>query len=228
MTSEAQDISRAVVCWLEYMSLTGMSGLFSEASLAVPIAEFLSRKHGDEIKSEVAHPQFDKGSKGRPRQIDFVREAKGKNRWHAAFECKFQKSSLPDVINDVCRLLCLSQDNGIPCSDRYFVFARKLGETKQLFDKEINVGSARQSAFHKILLQQEINRDENNSFKISDLHQKQQDAFKKFSKEYNAQLPSQIVTKLCGFSQGLEYACAIWRISSEKGSKLLTLGDDPN
>ena len=226
MTSEAQDICRAVVCWLEYKSLTGMSGLFSEASLAVPIAEFLSRKHGNEIKSEVPHPLFDIGSKGRPRQIDFVREARGEKRWHAAFECKFQNDSLSDVISDVCRLLCLSQVNGIPCGDRYFVFARKLGEDNLLFSHGSYVEGSKMSRFEKILMHSKGDLDTKNSFKIDELNKKQKNAFEAFAKKYKVPLPSQIVTKLCGLSQGEDYACAIWRISSEKGSKLLDLGEN--
>ena len=228
MTSEIQDMSRAVVCWLEYKSLTGMNGIFSEASLAVPIAEFLSRKYHNEIKSEVRHPTFDKKSDGRPRQIDFVREAKGEKRWHAAYECKFENSSLLDIISDVCRLLCLSQDKGIPCNDRYFIFARKLGEANLLFDRESNVEGSRKSRFERILLQSKDDLNKKNSFKISDLNEKQKKAFEFFAKKYKCQLPSQIVTKLCGWSQGSEYACGIWRISSEQGSKLLTFGDDAN
>lgn len=227
MTSEIQDMSRAVVCWLEYKSLTGMSGLFSEASLAVPIAEFLSRKHGNEIKSEVAHPLFDTGAAGRPRQLDFVREAKGENKWHAAFECKFQNGSLTDVVNDVCRLLCLSQVKAFTCSNRYFIFARKLGGANLLLDSDLNIGAGRQNAFDKIFLQQETDIDQKNSFKIVDLHSRQRDAFAGFAKKYKKPLPSKIVTKLCGMSQGLEYACAIWRITSEKGSELVTFDEKP-
>jgi hypothetical protein len=219
MTSEPQDISRAVVCWLEYKSLTGMNGLFSEASLAVPISEFLSRRHGGQIKSEVAHPLFASQSRGRPRQIDFVREANGNKTWLSAYECKFQNISLSDIINDICRLICLSLPGGIKCKDRYFIFARKLGEANILIDKEINIGKARLSTFDKILLQQEVYIGQKNSFKIRELHQNQQDVFNRFSKEYGVNLPSQMVTKLCGMSRGLEYACAIWRISSESGSR---------
>ena len=68
---DLSNLCRAVVYWLNYKHLTGLENLFSEASLTLPIAEFLTTKHVPQLRAEVNHPRF-KAVFGRPRQIDFV------------------------------------------------------------------------------------------------------------------------------------------------------------
>jgi hypothetical protein len=104
------DVSKlfpAVAYWLNYKNLTGMNDLFSEASLTVPIAEYLSRKHIHFLRSEVTHPTF-RYVKGRPRQIDFVGTDK-RDRWSFAIEAKFFPISFQEAMNDVGRLLVLDK-----------------------------------------------------------------------------------------------------------------------
>lgn len=223
MKSEAQEISEAVASWLHYKSLTGLKGLLKESSMAVPIAEYLSTRHGREVESEKPHPLFNSGGKGRPKQIDFVRVKHGEKSWHAAYETKFQTQSFDLIINDVCRLLCLSQDLNIGNPNRFLIYASQAEKDTPFLDNKFNTGDGRRvSYFEGILPLKAVGEKLNTcAFRIAELHEKQQITFKKFMKEQDVKLPSKISIKIEGFYETGGYLCATWRILAQKGSKLI-------
>jgi len=224
MVTEAQELSEAVTYWLHNKSLTGLGGLLNEASMAVPIAEYLAARYRKEVESEKAHPSFPDGGRGRPKQIDFVRVKHGDATWHAAYECKFQKPDFYAIAGDICRLVCLAQNRDIVGTpDRYFVFAAKLNGKGQLLEKGINTGfGQRKSYFDGVLPMGQDNVNGKQTFEIKKLQKKQLAPFVKFAEENNILLPSKIVTKLSGWTQSSKYGCAVWKISSARGSTLLT------
>jgi len=226
MTSEAQEISEAVASWLHYKSLTGLRGLFTESSMAVPIAEYLSSRYGSEVETEKAHPLFDNGKKGRPKQIDFVRVRRGDRTWDAVYECKFQRPDFKNIVGDLCRLACLAQADGIGRPTRYFVFAGKPGPKGMPLEKSFNTGDgSRSSYFDGILRRDESFVSIEFAFSIRDLHPKQFEVFKGFAENNQVSLPSRIVTKLSGWSKTSKYVCAVWQIKSAQGSKLRSAGE---
>lgn len=225
MSTDPQVIANAVVSWLNYKNLTGLKGLFTEAAIGIPIAELLSTKYGQEIESERKHPVFD-SAKGRPRQIDFVRVKRDKLTWYAAYECKFMRISFEGIVSDLCRLLCLNQAKGIGKPEKYFIFAGKLGRDDELLKCEINTGDgSRIPAFKDILALGSCGKkgvDCKKSFRPIDLHPKQRQAFQTFARDYKVSLPSKIVTNLEGWCIHLEFGCAVWRVTAESGSRLLS------
>ena len=200
----------------------GLGGVFTEASMAVPIGEYLATKYGSEVQSEVAHPLFDVGRRGRPKQLDFVRKKRGEHAWHAAYESKFQHAGFKGIIEDLCRLVCLAQAEGIGRPRRYFIFAAETSPGSALLDNSFNTGDGNRIRYFDKILKREEGEDEPGSFGILELHEKQVAVFKSFSEANDVKLPSRMITKLAGFSRNTRYTCAAWDVTAVSGSKLLS------
>lgn len=219
MATEPQEICETVAGWFAYKSHTGLSQLFSEASLTVPIGEYLSTKHQGEVQSEKAHPLFKKSGRGRPKQIDFVRLKRGSDIWHAAYECKLLPSTVSRIVEDICRLTCLTQASCVGTPNRYLVVAGTASRFKELRDTKINAGqNSRICAYDGVL---SFSRSQPTRNKLRTLHRSQKRYFSDFAKKYEARLPSAIKTDLCGEANYERYGCWIWRISAVQGCKLL-------
>src|SRR5450759_3100826 len=80
-------LTRAVSSWLAYKHLTGLAGLLNEASLSVPIAEFLTHNTRYNIVGQENHPNFPGRGVGRKRQLDFVAKTAAES-WVFVIETK--------------------------------------------------------------------------------------------------------------------------------------------
>jgi hypothetical protein len=230
MPTEQQELAEAVAAWLHYKSLTGLSGLLTEASMTLPIAEYLYSKHRSEIHGEREHPLFAKGARGRPKQVDFVRLRRGDKTSFAAYECKFRTTNQELIVADICRLVCLAQcRDKIGSPERYFILSNKLRKGSRLLDTMSNTGEgSRFSFFGNLLLEgRKKSSFEANSFKLLDLEPRQKEIFQRFAKKNNVALPSIIVSQLVGWAVTGDDACGIWRITQERGS-VMTSADDLN
>ena len=202
-----------------------MSNLLNESSMTVPIAEYLAAKYGREVQSEKDHPYF-ASEHGRPKQIDFVREKRGSENWHAAYECKFQTQSFHSIVNDICRLALLAQVAGVGSPHRYFIYAAKIAEDDTVLSNRFNTGCGdRLPYFDPIFLREADDVGESNEFYLRNLHRKQLEAFRSFAKTNRVALPSGLKTTLVGWSATRSYKCLIWRITSLQGSVLLKRKD---
>jgi hypothetical protein len=108
-SKQFSQLTRAVVAWVTYKSLTGLAGLLTEASLSVPIVELLSHKQKHRIKREVTHPGFFVGGIGRPKQIDFVIKRANGEGWLHVLETKKLPLSGQALVNDLLRLALLKK-----------------------------------------------------------------------------------------------------------------------
>lgn len=227
MKSEAQELSEAVASWLHYKSKVGLQQLLNEASMAVPIAEFLAARHGRDVQSEVAHPFFSQGGLGRPRQIDFVRSQRGNdNVWHSAYETKYQTKDFSAIMSDVCRLVCLAQAAGVGNPNRYFVYAAETPETGGILENEFNTGQGGRTPYYKGLLYKTKKQlGKNQTFSIQNLEERQKSAFREFSKRYCVKIPSSMKIELTGFFRAGGYCCAVWQVWAAQGSKLIQASD---
>lgn len=223
MPTEMQELSETVASWLLYKSFTGLRNVLSEASLAVPIGEFLASKHGREVIAEENHPVFRNGGRGRPWQLDFVRMRRGDRNWHSAYETKFSNLSFASIVRDIARLLCLSQADGIGNPDRFLIIADSFSETIPFLSLNINnPGGPRINAFEGIL---SVNNNVGEQVKIFDLRnlsEGQKAPFMEFVNNSGVRLPSTIRTELVGLSDSNKrFVCGIWRISARQGHGLL-------
>jgi hypothetical protein len=135
------NLSSAVTYWLNYKKLTGLDDLFSEASLVVPIAEFLTTKSVPKLRSEITHPTF------KSRRVDFVSYSKH-GRWTFVIEAKYLPSTPQSMVNDLARLLLLDKDN----CERFMVIGLPVEpdvESKQAFTLMMNIGSKRVNMLRK-------------------------------------------------------------------------------
>jgi hypothetical protein len=229
--TETQELCDAVASWLCYKSLTGLKSHLHEAMMGVPIAEYLSTKHGKEIESEVKHPVLDTGGKGRPKQVDFVRRKKRGGDWHAVYECKYQTDTPIRLISDIGRLLTLRQSSTSESSmvksvgnpKRYFVFAGERDSIDRPLDRKINMGKdGHKSVFEGILLRRVTDLNDIKRVNLNSLNDAQTELFRSFAKSNTVLLPSVFLTRLKGIAISAKYSCAVWEISSAKGSKLLS------
>jgi hypothetical protein len=141
---DLSEICGAVAYWLNYKNLTGLSGLFSEASLTVPIAEYLKTKRVHSLMTEVNHPGYSH-SFGRPRQIDFV-ALKRNGGWSFAIEVKFFPTPIQQVVNDIGRLLVLNK----PGCEKFFVMAGPSGNKgEKSFQININIDHKRKNVMRR-------------------------------------------------------------------------------
>jgi len=94
-------LTRAVSSWLAYKHLTGLAGLLNEASLSVPISEFLTHNAtGYEILGQEKHSNFP----DQDRRLDFVAKRK---RWVFVIETKSLPFGRQEFIDDLSRLALL-------------------------------------------------------------------------------------------------------------------------
>jgi len=221
--SEAQEISETVASWFHYKSLTGLNGLLKESSMAVPIAEYLASKHGREVESEKAHPLFNSGGQGRPKQIDFVRVKHGDRTWHSAYETKFKTRNFDLIIGDLCRLLCLAQAVDVGNPGRFLIYAVKLEGDGAILDNKFNPGGHNRISYFENILPRPntVGKNKDCVFKINELHAKQRSSFRKFAKSHKVELPSSVRVKLSGSFESGGFSCAVWQIWAQKGSTLL-------
>jgi len=223
VTAEPQELAETVSSWLTYKSRTGLGGLLTEAALALPIGEYLSTKYKGEVEAEKDHPLFRNSSRGRPRQVDFVRRRHGRGSWHAAYECKFDNFSLSAVVNDLLRLACLVQAPGLGALTRYFVAAGKDHNDGRLPLTGVNSGKGRRITALEGILSDNIGEVEGKAtIRIQNLPDPQRKVFREFTSAYGVKIPSIIITQLVGWCVTPGFLCGVWKVKAANGSVLLS------
>jgi hypothetical protein len=230
MASETQELSEAIVSWLTYKNHTGLKGLLREGSLSIPIAEFLSSGDRRNLKPEVTHPRFRNDRKGRPVQLDFVRLREGEATWYAAYESKFGSPSFSAIVEDICRLACLSGCPEINVGNRYLVIADTYRDPDSFLSIRVNAGGGRIHALDGILHRTSDNFEEELRFDVLALHDRQKVAFEEFARSYaNSDdepiVPQHIRTRLVGLSRSSSFICGVWRVSLVQNTRWLACKD---
>jgi hypothetical protein len=212
------NLSPAVTYWLNYKALTGLDDLFSEASMVVPIAEFLKTKSVPKLRSEINHPRF-KSRRGRPRQLDFVGYSKHGN-WAFVIEAKYLPSTMQSIVNDLSRLLLLDKDN----CERFIVIGLPIeGDTDQAFKITMNVGSKRVNVLRKFFSRI---KDAEQITHIDKLEPEISRLFRNFMQDYSVDnMPNAFQTKCVRFRRTGEFATGMWRVSARKGTGSISKSD---
>lgn len=205
------NLSAAVTYWLNYKKLTGLDDLFSEASMVVPIAEFLKTKSIPKLRSESNHPKF-KSPRGRPRQLDFVGYSKHGN-WAFVIEAKYLPATMQSIVNDLARLLLLDKNN----CERFIIIGLPIdGDPKQAFKLTMNVGHK-----HVNVLQRFFSRtkDAERIIHINKIETEISKLFRNFMKDYHVDdMPNAFQTKCVRYRRTGEFATGMWRVSARKGT----------
>ena len=214
------NLSRAVTYWLNYKKLTGLEDLFSEASLVVPIAEFLKTKNVPKLRAEVNHPIF-KSRRGRPRQVDFVGYSR-KGRWTFVIEAKYLPSTMQAMVNDLGRLLFLDKDN----CERFMVIGLPREEGKGI-DEAFRIGAEvagrRVNALERIFCRK---KDKERIVNIRNEPTEISNLFKNFMDDYSVEeMPNAFQTKCLNFTTTKFFAAGMWRISARRGTGTISVSD---
>jgi hypothetical protein len=208
------NLSSAVTYWLNYKKLTGLDDLFSEASLVVPIAEFLKTKNVP-LRSEITHPRF------KSRRVDFVGYSKH-GRWTFVIEAKYLPCTPQLIVNDLARLLLLDKDN----CERFMVIGLLVeGEVKsdQAFKLTMNVASRRVNMLRKFFKRK---WDAEQVIHINKLEPEISKLFRNFMEDYDVEdMPNAFQTKCVRFRRTGEFATGMWRVSARKGTGSISKSD---
>jgi hypothetical protein len=204
-------ICPAVAYWLNYKNLTGLSGLFSEASLTVPMAEYLKTKQVHHLRPEVIHPSFER-IKGRPRQIDFVGMDQY-GHWSFAIEAKFFPSQIQQVINDICRLLVLQ----MPRCEKFLLIAGPGGPGhKNCLKIEMNIDHRRVNVMTRFFSHK---RGELKVVKLAEQPIKIRNLFYTFLTDYKLEkMPNAFQITCVDFYRSKQFAVGIWRVGLRRGT----------
>jgi hypothetical protein len=140
--AETQSLANATCCWLAYKSLTGFHSMLSEATLALPIAEFLASRTSWILTSELSYkhlagpnvlPDFWCDFAGRRKSgegTQFILEAKFLKRdakgASAGIAADFIRLSLPPGLRLKRYFLLAGQSKFFPKSDAGFLFGKNL------------------------------------------------------------------------------------------------------
>lgn len=209
------NLSSAVTYWLNYKKLTGLDDLFSEASLVVPIAEFLTTKSVPQLRSEITHPIF------KSRRVDFVGYSKH-GRWIFVIEAKYLPSTPQSIANDLARLLLLDKDN----CERFMVIGLPVEpdvEPKQAFTLTMNVGRRRINMLRKFFSR---TKNAEQVVHINKLELEIAKLFRKFMDDYDVDnMPNAFQTKCVRFRRTGEFATGMWRVSARKGTGSINKSD---
>jgi len=222
-------LTRAVSSWLAYKHLTGLAGLLNEASLSVPIAEFLTHRTTYNIVGQENHPNFPGKGVGRKRQLDFV--AKTAKRWAFVIETKALPLERQGFIDDLLRLALLNK----PGVHRYFLVAGELtsadwkylkskrnkakgkinGALRVPFRLLINVPQSRRKDLVSLLLRRDYREKTVDLKKIGKYTKKY---ISKFQRRYNRdKLPGQYITKLISWNRKNRFIAVIWEVKINPG-----------
>ena len=159
---ETRELANATCCWLAYKGLTGFQGMLSEATLSLPIAEFLTSRTAWLLQSELPYQKlpgakelpefwcdFAGVRKGGNAEVKFILEAKylktKAENMRRQIAADFVRLSLPPGKNLKRYFLLAGQSHHFPQSDAEFLF------DKRLFGMELNNG-------HYIQPRQEITK----------------------------------------------------------------------
>jgi hypothetical protein len=208
------NLSSAVTYWLNYKRLTGLDDLFSEASLVVPIAEFLTTKSVPKLRSEITHPTF------RSRRVDFVGYSKH-GRWTFVIEAKYLPSTAQSIVNDLARLLLLDKDN----CERFMVIGLPVvaDDVKSSFTLNMHIGRKRVNMLGKLFRRK---TDTEQIIHINKLEPEILELFRKFMEDYDVdEMPNAFQTKCVRFRRTGEFATGMWRISARKGTGSINKSD---
>lgn len=211
-----QDVCEAVSSWLSYKSLTGLRSLINESSIKVPISEFLSTNSKLTIQAEVPHPKFRTGGRGRPKQIDYVIKGKG-NRWDEVYETKYHPDTPQRVIDDLCRLICLSHNGALGNPRRYFLFAGRLQDGSADLSQKVQIGGGKVELFSNMLLMSSQDVGTKVVVEPETLEAKRRNMFASFCEEYDIELPTKFESVLCGRANAGRYIVYLWRLSQRRG-----------
>jgi hypothetical protein len=224
-------LTRAVSSWLSYKTLTGLEGLINEASLSVPIAEFLTHNTKYEILGQEDHPQFGN------RKLDFVAKKRGSDSWVFAVETKSLPLGDPQrFVDDILRLALLNR----PGVRRYFLVAGKLSEAdwkrlKVERDKAKGkvTGPLRVPFRRLINVKGSARCDVVGLFLRNDYHIKSVDLTKidklvgeyvrDFKERYEPKtIPGRYVTELKSWNRKNRFVAAIWEIKIKQGKAIFS------
>ena len=208
-------VCSAVAYWLNYKHLTGLGGLFSEASLTVPMAEYLKTKRIHLLLPEVTHPSFEH-IKGRPRQIDFV-GLNANERWFFAIEAKFFPTPIQQVINDLGRLLVLSVPN---CEKFLLIAGPGRTDRKNCLKIQMNIAHRRRNVMPRFFSHK---RGDSKIIKLADQPIEVRRLFRKFLRDYRlTEMPNAFQVTCVDFYWSKRFAVGLWKIGLRKGTGQIT------
>jgi hypothetical protein len=213
--SDLSEICRAVAYWLNYKDLTGLHGLFSEASLTVPIAEHLKTKGIENLHPQRIHPKF-RHIRGRPRQIDFV-ALNPRDRWLFAIETKWFPAPIQRVMNDVGRLLVLDE----PGCEKFLVLAGPAGaDHESCFRINMTISGNRRNVMSKFFSHK---RGDSRIIKLKDQPHEIRELYRNFLVDYKlSELPNAFEIKCVDFYRSKKFAVGLWRVSLRQGTGQIT------
>ncbi len=214
--SEVSELAQATTAWLTYKDLTGAKGLLNEASLSMPILEFLTRKTIFEILREVPHPNFPRVGRGRPKQLDFVARRSGVG-WVFVLETKFGRSSPDSLINDIMRLALLPSAT----AKRFLLLSADLRMPQPPFSYQVYRGdnTPGQDFFDVVLRWRPDQGADQHFIDLRNIDERFRRKFAAFQEAYRQpNLPNMLnLFHLASCSTEL-YATHIWQISMRQGT----------
>jgi hypothetical protein len=204
-------ICKAIAHWLNYKHLTGLEGLFSEASLTVPIAEYLRAEKIGALRAEVSHPAFS-NAKGRPRQLDFVGFGPGKQ-WDFAIETKYFPTTIQQIVNDIGRLLLLKKAG----CEKFLILAGPSAERRQAtFKIDVKANGRHRNATARFF---DFKRGNVKAIKLADEPTKIRTLFANFLKDYKiAAFPNAFEIACVDFYRSKKFSVGVWKVKVRQGT----------
>lgn len=226
-------LTRAVSSWLAYKHLTGMAGLLNEATLSVPVAEFLTHNTRYDIVGQEPHPNFPGKGIGGGRRLDFVAKTAGGG-WVFVIETKTFPLVREGFVDDLLRLALLKKPGTLryflvagelPSSDwRYLKTARNkakgqiTGATRVPFRLLVNVKGSPRKDLVRLFLRDDYKAKTVDLKNISKVTRKY---LKSFQKRYRQRtIPGRYVTTLKSYSRKNRFVAVIWEIKIKQGGSI--------
>lgn len=212
------DLTKAVLYWLEYERLCGRGQLLSEMSLRFPIGEYLIATQDHQLHAEMPYPEYmqPKGS-GRRKAMDYCMFRKGGTKvWTHVFESKWvndKRAFKQEVFDDIVRLEGVRRAAQIAPFDRILLIAGYSKEVNRLLDdKDVSQALPRELGDKKNI---NVMRSTGSVLK----------RWKVAAKAVPFdQLPLAILVKLEAAKQEANFGCWIWKINSVSKRSLRDVG----
>lgn len=209
-----QALAECVTSWLTYKYYTALKSVITEATLSVPITEYLnSNISSGSVEREKHHPNFRSRARGRPKSIDFVLKRGGGEGWIAAIETKYCPSDKKALVTDLLRMAYLRVGNG-GC-DRYILIAVKRTKKKQRLCLLYNSGGGREDLFDYFFGEGRCGSVVDLRVAPNTIHE----YLSSFQRDYKmSDMCSVIVTEMVGSSKSTEFLTVVWRINRRQGA----------
>ena len=138
-------LAKAIIHWLEFERLCGRGKLFTEASLKLPVHQYLTANSGSEVEMETPLPGVPPAV-GKKKALDFVvRRPGGKQAFQHIVESKLvndKRAFTQEVFDDLFRLDWVTKPEQGETFDRWLLLAGTVHNLKKrIFGVQINPGS---------------------------------------------------------------------------------------